>query len=426
MSDEDLDTLQSEIDLLREENHFLKEGLKQGERIRKKITRLIDELKATKGDLEIAARERMQILDSLGDMIFVVDPEGLIQTVNRKGLELGVFANEELIGRPVGDLITDEENLTINSFALFRELVEKNQADELRGVLKTKDGKTIPVLISGSSITNGDTEPSSYIVSAKDVRDSRILKTLQNSQSQLIKTAKLASLGELSAGIAHELNNPLMFVVGYNNRIKAAFSKADPPSREKIDKYTSEISDGAERMRTIIQSFLDFARQTEPQRVQLDINQVVLKSVNLVKEQLRLKSIKVKTEISSCPLYVEGEVVPLEQVIVNFLTNARDALEDRGEDIGKVITIRTKSHEGSVMVEVEDNGTGIPPEIQEKMFDPFFTTKDPGKGTGLGMSITHKIIEDHQGRIQLKSTQGEGTRITVFLPEIDVHKGGQS
>lgn len=337
----------------------------------------------------------------------------------------GIEAEADLVGKMIGEWVIEEERNSLASFADFRLLIEQRKAEELRGYYRTKSGERIPILITGTEVLNGDGSPRAYVISARDVRDSKIMRTLRNSQSQLIKTAKLASLGELSAGIAHELNNPLMFVVGYNNRIKSALAKDDLPAREKILRYTEQIDEGADRMKTIIQSFLDFARQTETKREQMDVNSVIEKSINLVKEQLRLRSIRIKTELSNHPLLVMGEKVPLEQVMINFLTNARDAFSDIGDDIMKTVVVRTKEDDNRVMIEIEDNGVGIPSEIQDRMFDPFFTTKEPGKGTGLGMSITHKIIEDHGGKILLKSAPGEGARFTVVLPKPDVCDGGE-
>jgi len=401
---------QARIARLEEEVALLKEGVKQGERIRKKMVSLLNELKAARFQLEASAGEKIQILNSLAEMIFLLDPHGYVRLASQVSLDMLGLPESDVIGKHVSTFIVEDEHNSLSDFALFSSLVTKRQAADLRAVVLGKDDQKIPVLLHGAEISGSPTGARAMVLSARDVRDSRILQMLRDSNSQLIQTAKLASLGELSAGFAHELNNPLMFVMGFNSRIRAALENPAEVSRDKLMKYSQEIDLGATRMKSIIKHFLDFSRQANDKVELIDLRDAIQNSLTLMGEQLRLRSIKVRTDLGSNGLMVKGNKVRLEQIFVNLISNARDALDEKGPEYVKQITIRAEMKPDCVIVDFEDNGPGIPPAVQERMFDPFFTTKPAGKGTGLGMSIVHRIIEEHKAKLTLKSSPGQ----TVF------------
>ena len=232
---------------------------------------------------------------------------------------------------------------------------------------------------------------------------------LQEAQSQLVQSGKLAALGEMSSGVAHELNNPLHFIKGFNRRVQAAFAKGDKVSHEEVSLFITKIDENCSRMGKIIQHFREFSRQSEHVLKPTPINEIVYKSFILLNEQLRLHNIAVVKELTPDNPIILGDANRLEQVFVNLISNARDALETVDKGKQKTITVTTKVEFGTVIIEFKDNGCGIPVENLEKIFNPFFTTKDVGKGTGLGLSITHGIVTEHKGEITCKSHQGEGT-----------------
>lgn len=278
------------------------------------------------------------------------------------------------------------------------------------------------------SIGHGNMKTSLNVTPSKDEVGILIftMKQMQadliKTQAQLIQSAKLASLGEMSSGLAHELNNPLFFVIGFNHRIEAALKKHGTVSEKEIGEHIKCINDGATRMKAIIQHFREFSRQTEHKLDLVNLNEVIESSFSLLSKQFKLKNIEIKMDLCKESIFVAGDKIRLEQVFVNFLTNARDAFEEKDSKASKIITLRSKLEKDLVIVEFKDNGIGISQENLDKLFDPFFTTKKVGKGTGLGLSISYGIIAEHKGKIKVSSIPGEGTIISVYLPNVELDK----
>lgn len=242
----------------------------------------------------------------------------------------------------------------------------------------------------------------------------KLMNNLKEKQVQLVQSAKLASLGEMISGVAHELNNPLHFINGFNNRIKKVISKTDQVDVEKINSYSQIISDNCDRMRRIINHFREFSRVADNKLEPISVSEVVDRSLILLNEQLRQHNIVVEKNFADQACEILGDSNRLEQVLINLIANSRDALN--GERSNKKITIHTFEKENYFHIEVTDNGPGIPPELQKKIFNPFFTTKEVGKGTGLGLSISHSIIDEHNGQIECHSDHSYGTTFVIKLP----------
>lgn len=244
----------------------------------------------------------------------------------------------------------------------------------------------------------------SVIVYMKDVTSKRQYEV------QLLQSGKLAAIGELAAGVAHELNNPLTAILG-NSQI--LLRKVD----ETDDTYflLEDIYQCGRRCKNIIQNLLTFSRQDEYMFEKFSLNDAVETVLGLIGYQLRQQQIRLAVELDETLPLIEGNAQQIEQVIINLLINARDALleSDRAE---KRIIISTRHQDGFVQLTVEDNGTGIPEELHHEIFHPFFTTKRASKGTGLGLSVSHGIIESHGGKIELESEVGKGSKFTIKLP----------
>ncbi len=269
---------------------------------------------------------------------------------------------------------------------------------------------------------------------------------LQDAQAHLLQSEKMASLGQLAAGVAHEINNPVGFVssnlrtleeyttdllqvVGGYEALLAAVDRGDSGAAsaeagrvreiaKKIDarsilddlsKLTAESIEGMERVRQIVQDLKNFSHVDEEERKPFDLNQGIESTLKIVWNEVKYKAEVVK-EFGDLPelLCYPGQ---LNQVFMNVLVNAGQAIKERGK-----IWIRTFTRDGQIVVEVEDTGCGIPEENLKKIFDPFFTTKPVGKGTGLGLSVSYGIIRKHQGRIEVESTVGKGTTFRIILP----------
>jgi len=231
---------------------------------------------------------------------------------------------------------------------------------------------------------------------------------LKTTQSQLLQSEKMATIGTLAGGVAHEINNPLSAIL-MNTQILLKDSK-DKSERESL----KLIEENTRRCRDIVRSLLTYSRKPELGEFEsIDLNRVIGDSSNLLQHQLKRDNIKIEKKCGNIP-WIEGNANELQQVFTNLILNARDAIKEAGKP-GKII-ISTFQKGRFIVSKVIDNGVEIPKEDIKRIFDPFFTTKDVGKGTGLGLSIVYKIIEKHNGRIDVSSTVNKGTVFTIRLP----------
>jgi PAS domain S-box-containing protein len=224
-------------------------------------------------------------------------------------------------------------------------------------------------------------------------------------------TSRLASVGEMAAGVAHEINNPLTAVTGYAQLLIA---REDIPPDIKTDLLA--INDGAQRVAGIVQRLLTFSRQTKPQRKLVDINELIESTLILRAYQLKVNNIKVTTRLA--PDLLETVVDPgqTQQVLLNLIVNAETEMK-LAHGKGK-LTITTEKSDNTIKICVKDDGPGIKPEIMDRIFDPFFTTREAGQGTGLGLSLCYGIVTEHKGKIYVKSQPGKGATFIVELPVV--------
>jgi len=244
---------------------------------------------------------------------------------------------------------------------------------------------------------------------------------LREKQEQLVQAAKLATLGELTTGVAHELNNPLNNIGLFIGNVIDALElgRVDQPAMlRQLQNAMQQVHKATE----IITHLRTFGRAAPISREPTRISSVVEQSLSLMREQLRLRSIEVVLDLDRRDPVVMASPIRLEQVCMNLLTNARDAL---AESSRKVITIRTRVESGSIVLAFQDTGPGVPPALEQRIFDPFFTTKDVGAGTGLGLSITYGIVKDHEGSIRLENRPGEGATFLIELPLADAEHASE-
>lgn len=251
---------------------------------------------------------------------------------------------------------------------------------------------------------------------------------LKDLQAQLIQSGKLSSIGELAAGVAHELNQPLM-IIRSSVQIMLRHLQKNSFNAAQLPEDLTSIEKNTKRMMNIINHLQSFSRQANHKFGPVDANKVIQDSFMMIGEQLRLRNIKVKLKLSPDLPKVLGDTNPLGQVFLNLLTNARDAVESKFEALGtstegeKAIVITTlvshrvkNSTENQVEILFQDNGGGISQDKLKKIFDPFYTTKEVGKGTGLGLSISYGIIKAHGGEIDVTQTSPEGTTFRIRIP----------
>lgn len=237
---------------------------------------------------------------------------------------------------------------------------------------------------------------------------------LREKQEQLVQAGKLATLGELTTGVAHELNNPLnnigLFVGNAIDLIELGMADAQP---ERILQELYSAMQQVRKATEIISHLRTFGRAASVSREPVVITQVIQSAFSLMQEQLRLRQIEVQLQFPEEEVVVIGNAIQLEQVFINLLTNARDAI---GNSTRKIITVECTTDAETVDIRVGDSGPGIPAGLEQRIFDPFFTTKEVGTGTGLGLSITYGIIKEHQGTIMVKNRPGEGALFLIQLP----------
>jgi signal transduction histidine kinase len=266
-------------------------------------------------------------------------------------------------------------------------------------------------------------------------------RELKHTQAQLIQTEKMSSLGQMVAGIAHEINNPVSFIAGnlphvndYAEDLMKLIqlydaSITDPPSeiqtlsdeidldflKEDLPKTLHSMDIGVERIRQIVVSLRNFSRVDVSTSKETDIHEGIDNTLVLLSNRLKY-GIDVVKDYGELPL-IECYPAQLNQVFMNLLANAIDALSETSETEHKQILIRTEAKSKEIFITIQDNGIGIPNELKKKLFDPFFTTKPVGKGTGLGLAVSYKIIEKHNGTIDVDSHRGKGTKFTIRIPQ---------
>jgi two-component system NtrC family sensor kinase len=250
--------------------------------------------------------------------------------------------------------------------------------------------------------------------------------------NQLMQASKLASIGELSAGVAHEINNPLAIIMTERQLLLDQFQQTmieDPAFKEQFLSSMDQIALQSQRCKRITHNLLRFSRRTRSMIESVDLNRFIAEVVDLMERETKTSGIRLLTDLDPDLPAIQSDPSQLQQVFLNLITNAVDAHE--GKPYGSIrISTRYDNDTGGIFLSIADSGNGIDPKHLDRIFDPFFTTKPVGKGTGLGLSICYSIIRQLKGNITVKSEPGEGTEFIIFLPltlsEKETRDSGQS
>jgi len=248
----------------------------------------------------------------------------------------------------------------------------------------------------------------------RDVTDQKML------QEQLIQSEKMSAIGQLVSGVAHELNNPLAGISAFAQLLLSE-KRFPPDQRTAAEMIYAE----ARRASRIVQNLLTFARQHKPERTPTSVNQVLDDTLELRGYELRVRGIDVERDYDEQVPETMADAHQLQQVFLNLVTNAEQAME-RSERDKQCLIVRTRRTGDLIRIEVEDTGSGIPPNLLERIFNPFFTTKPTGSGTGLGLSISLGIVREHEGRIWAENAPHGGARFVIELPMVTPHGTGES
>jgi PAS domain S-box-containing protein len=347
-------------------------------------------------------RERdfnQKILNTTQSMILVLDTAGLISYANRRCFEAG-YRQEELIGHRLGRLVENSHQQDFE--AALQTTANGQQVENLELRVKRSDGSIGHFSVSLSPSRDESNQVNSVVVVMTDITDAVLL------QAKLAHTEKMATIGRLVSGVAHEVNNPLAAILGFTDLLLE-----DPHVPASAREELQIILRETQRTKEIVQGLLSFARQRPAQREPLQINSILRQTIRLRSYDFSSHGVEVSEEFNENLQMAMGDPQQMQQVFLNILNNAYDAIQESGNH-GK-IRIRTRQTTDFVEVAFIDNGTGV--SETERIFDPFFTTKPAGKGTGLGLSICYGIVRAHGGEILCWNNEGEsGSTFVVRLP----------
>jgi PAS domain S-box-containing protein len=344
------------------------------------------------------------------DGIVVLDTKGNPLLFNEGAEHILGYKAEEVIGhQEVLHKIYDRK-FAADMMRRMRsdEYGPRDKLNSTRLTFVNKEGEEVPVNFSASIIRERGREVGSVGIFSDQRERVKMRKKLEESQAQLMQSEKIASLGRLAAGVAHEINNPLAGILIY-----AELLQLDLEEKAETSQKVAEIIDQTLRCKQIVTRLLEFSRQSLGDRTLFNLNEMISRCVDLISHQALIHNIEIVQHLDPELPQIVGDPGQLQQVVTNLLLNAADAIHGRGR-----ITIASQAApqgEG-VILTFTDTGRGIPQEIRNKIFEPFFTTKPPGKGTGLGLSIVYGVIQRHGGSIQVDSSPGEGTTFTLKLP----------
>lgn len=411
--------------------------------------------------VETELRKLMRAVEQNPASIVITDTNGIIEYVNPKFCEVTGYRREEAIGQNPRVLKSGE--MPVDG---YRELWATITAGgEWHGEFhnRKKNGELFWESASISPIRDAEGTITHYVAVKEDITERKRLEAqlqrekdelgrayadLKRLQSQLLQQEKMSSIGQLAAGVAHEINNPMGFIMSNLNTLRKYLDRlsgfiglqdaalrdvaASPaPSHETMNRIAaerqarkidfiledavnllSESLDGAERVKRIVQDLKGFSRVDEAESTMADINAGIESTLNIVWNEIKYKA-TVHKEYGALP-QTKCNPGQLNQVFMNILINAVQAIPETGE-----IRVRTWAERGSIFVAISDSGTGMPPEMVNRIFEPFFTTKEVGKGTGLGLSIAYDIVKKHGGDISVTSEAGQGTTFTIAIPVIE-------
>lgn len=365
------------------------------------------ELKQANTELEVLATA----LHHAGDAIEICDADAKFLFVNPAFEKLTGYRKEEVLGRTPGDLLRTGEYDDV----FYRRMREEAARGSFRGTFfsRKKDGTPFEQMLTLTAVRDRRGKVTEYVAVRRD------LTQLRSAQEAARVSDRMASVGTLAAGLAHEINNPLTYVLANLTSAVEALERSSPESpaeTELLDELRSTLADareGAERMHDTIEDLKTFSRSDDEKMGPIDVNRVIESAVKIVNNQIRHRA-QLVCNLQPIPL-VYGNVGKLGQVFVHVLVNAAQATPE-GAAPANQIRIRTSSSDGVVKVDISDTGSGMPRDVLARAFDPFFTTKEVGEGSGLGLSVCHNIVTAMGGAIDAHSQPGEGTRLQIVLP----------
>jgi two-component system NtrC family sensor kinase len=396
--------IQQKAESLKLANRSLEEA---GETMKEMNLRLEEMVASRTVDLTLSEEKFRNFFHNSKDMVFFCDQDGNVMDMNRAGLEMLDYSGDTTPNFSLEHLFADQAGLqNFDSTLRSQKFVEDFEAEFTK-----QDGSIVYTLLSATALYDEHGHFRGCEGIAKD------LTRLKAMTSQMISTEKMASVGQMAAGVAHEINTPLGIILGYSQLMKDDFS-TDSEEYENL----VVVERQSHACRKIVADLLKFSRQSGSSQMDVHVNEILTDVLAITEHNLTLDHIEIDKCLADDLPVITGDEEKLRQVFVNLINNAQHAMEDEGG----VLTVRTRFSEEEQMItaSVIDTGTGIEPAIKNRIFDPFFTTKSVGRGTGLGLSVSYGIIEDHNGTITVESPVmhkgtiqlSKGTAMHIQLP----------
>ncbi|WP_235896522.1 ATP-binding protein [Oceanidesulfovibrio marinus] len=376
---------------------------------------MVRHIKEYRAELKRSQLKYRSLFHSGPDPIFVLDMGGLtVLDANPMATEVFGYSRMELVNKPIVELAPDVVSQLAQAFP------SSDMDAQARCVSFPKSlayrSSNEPFYVNLHVCSTIYEEQPALIVSATDITD------MIEKDAQLIQASKMKSLGEMSAGIAHEVNQPLNAIKVGSEYLELLASKGETIPPETFAKVTRQISQQVDRASEIIQAMRQFGRKAELLRERMDLAAPVRNVLRILRQQLQLDSVKLDVHLPEDVPYIMGQENRLQQVIFNLVTNARDAVcseEAQLPPSKRRIEVAVYQNDGIVCLRVADNGVGIPASRLDKIFEPFYTTKETGKGMGLGLAITYGIVKDCNGEITVESEPGKGTAFILSFPALE-------
>jgi two-component system NtrC family sensor kinase len=359
-------------------------------------TKLIEEL-------TFLRKYHEELLESANALIVVVDRAGKVRVFNRALSELSGWAREEVLGRDLLELVPEAERAALA--AVLGHTEAGRGVSDREVVLRHRGGGELRVALSTAAVVDASGQVEGVIAIGQD------LTRLRELEGRVVQAEKLASLGRLAAGVAHEINNPLTSMVMSAEWLAQRFL-LDPDRAPELDR-SRRIVEGGRRILGLSRDLMSYARPVPDRRERVSLPAVIEEALATCEHVIAMAGVRIEREILGAPA-VSGKQGSLVQVVVNLVTNACQAVASSGQ--GGRIRVRARGVDGGVELAVIDDGPGIPPSLQPRLFEPFFTTKSEGQGTGLGLSIVHGIVAGHGGAVRVESRPGEGAAFLVTFP----------
>ncbi|WP_415358040.1 PAS domain S-box protein [Halioglobus sp. Uisw_031] len=378
----------------------------------------ITELNKVRAEQDNIAKELTQFVDTANAPIFGIDTEGRVNEWNQRSEQITGFTKAEVMGRDlVANFITDDYKVSVGE--VLAKALHGEETANYEFPLFTQSGDRVDVLLNSSTRRDPDGQIVGVVGVGQDITELNKVRAEQEkerkeSAAQIIQASKLATLGEMATSVAHELNQPLNIIRMAAENSRRKMSKENVAVEYLTDKL-QRIEEQTARAAAIIDHMRMFGREATEEPALIDPRNVVTNALDLMGEQLRLAGIEVVTEFPEDSPCVLGHIIQMEQVVINLLTNARDAMSEKGT--ASTIMLRIFSDPKNIHITSEDTGGGIAQNALTRIFEPFYTTKEMGKGTGLGLSVGYGIIRDMGGTITAENIN-DGARFTITLPRV--------